>query len=151
MSENPDLLTPDPARLLADEVTSIYLGLAMMEEICKAQDKSTSAFPPSEGWEDMVRLREALIEAFYNFFVASQHPFSSPAVMGLAMRHSMPSRMWERIESFLNRLQDRLPETSEIMTASLDIVRQKVEALLKEVPCFEGIWKTWLENLSKWK
>jgi hypothetical protein len=44
---------------------------------------------------------QALVRELHDFFLASQHPFASPALRRLAAKYSMPARMWKHgIHSF---------------------------------------------------
>jgi hypothetical protein len=58
----------------------------------------------NEQWQALIALHRTLLHEHHDFFLASQHPSSSPALRRSATKYIMPARMWRReIHNFLDR------------------------------------------------
>ncbi|KAI0568590.1 hypothetical protein Alg130_12037, partial [Pyrenophora tritici-repentis] len=92
------ILQPDSRPIsqeeLASEVKSIYAGLIMVENKCMHVDRAQAAAAAQEGeaktnlasdhWQALIALHRTLLHEHHDFFLASQHPSSSPALRRLA-------------------------------------------------------------------
>ncbi|PZD39764.1 hypothetical protein A1F97_05627 [Pyrenophora tritici-repentis] len=86
---------------LASEAKSIYAGLMMIEAKCMHVDRARAAAIAEEGeartnlasdhWQALIALHRTLLHEHHDFFLASQHPSSSPALRRLAAKYSMPA------------------------------------------------------------
>lgn len=89
---------------LVAEVKGIYAGLVMVESKCVEVDiaQGNSAQGAHNGhprlnneqWQAIIALHRTLLHEHHDFFLASQHPSASPALRSLAMKYTMPARMW---------------------------------------------------------
>lgn len=143
---------------LAAEVKSIYTGLTMVETKCIHVDKAQQAAPRSDGkikdehWQAMIALHRTLLHEHHDFFLASQHPSASPALKRLALKYSMPARMWKHgIHSFLELLRHRLPESLEYMLAWIILAYQMMALLYETVGTFRNTWIECLGDLGRYR
>ncbi|KAF2093410.1 hypothetical protein NA57DRAFT_13901, partial [Rhizodiscina lignyota] len=143
---------------LAAEVKSIYTGLTMVETKCIHIDKAQQATPRSESkitdehWQAMIALHRTLLHEHHDFFLASQHPVASPALKRLALKYSMPARMWKHgIHSFLELLRHRLPESLEYMLAFIYLAYQMMALLYETVGTFRNTWIECLGDLGRYR
>ncbi|KAL6154016.1 hypothetical protein ACJBU6_07305 [Exserohilum turcicum] len=149
---------PDLLLHLALEAKSIYAGLAMVEKMCIQVDRAQAAAVqhskaklPPDHWQELIALHTILLNEHRNFFLASQHPSASSALRQLAAKHSMPARMWKHgIHSFLELLQQHLPESIDYMLQFYLFAHQMMALLHKKVPEFEDTWKKYLDDLDKY-
>ena len=84
---------------LVNEVKGIYAGLVMVEKKCveiDQQQSSTTNKLSDEQWQALIALHRTLLHEHHDFFLASQHPSSSPALQRLATKYAMPARMGRR-------------------------------------------------------
>ncbi|KAF2752582.1 hypothetical protein EJ05DRAFT_423419, partial [Pseudovirgaria hyperparasitica] len=122
------LLQPDHRLIsqsqLAAEVKSIYTGLVLVENKCISVDKAQAAASQekdriqlaSQHCQVLIALHSTLLHEHHDFFLSSQHPSATPALQRLALKYSMPARMWKHaIHSFLTLLREYLPESLEFM------------------------------------
>jgi len=160
------ILQPDSRPIsqeeLASEVKSIYAGLTMVETKCMHVDRAQAAAAAQEGeartnlasdhWQALIALHRTLLHEHHDFFLASQHPSSSPALRRLAGKYSMPARMWKHgIHSFLELLRRRLPESIDHMLAFIYLAYQMVALLYETVPAFEDTWIECLGDLGRYR
>ncbi|KAI1511533.1 EST1 DNA bind domain containing protein [Pyrenophora tritici-repentis] len=160
------ILQPDSRPIsqeeLASEVKSIYAGLIMVENKCMHVDRAQAAAAAQEGeaktnlasdhWQALIALHRTLLHEHHDFFLASQHPSSSPALRRLAGKYSMPARMWKHgIHSFLELLRRRLPESIDHMLAFIYLAYQMVALLYETVPAFEDTWIECLGDLGRYR
>ncbi|KAI1690375.1 EST1-DNA-bind domain containing protein [Pyrenophora tritici-repentis] len=147
---------------LASEAKSIYAGLMMIEAKCMHVDRARAAAIAEEGeartnlasdhWQALIALHRTLLHEHHDFFLASQHPSSSPALRRLAAKYSMPARMWMHgIYSFLKLLQKHLPESIDHMLAFIYLAYQMVALLYETVPAFEDTWIECLGDLGRFR
>ena len=54
----------------------------------------------NEQWQALIALHRTLLHEHHDFFLASQHPSSSPPLRRLAAKYNMPSRMWRHVAGF---------------------------------------------------
>jgi hypothetical protein len=106
---------------LVNEVKGIYANLAMAEnkfvEI-NSQKSSTTGYLGNELLQDLITLHRNLLHEHHDFFLASQHPLSNPALRHLAAQYAMPTQMWHRgIHSFMELLRHRVPDSLDHMLA----------------------------------
>ncbi|KAI1686852.1 EST1-DNA-bind domain containing protein [Pyrenophora tritici-repentis] len=147
---------------LASEAKSIYAGLTMIEAKCMHVDRARAAAIAEEGeartnlasdhWQALIALHRTLLHEHHDFFLASQHPSSSPELRRLAAKYSMPARMWMHgIYSFLKLLQKHLPESIDHMLAFIYLAYQMVALLYETVPAFEDTWIECLGDLGRFR
>ena len=146
---------------LVTEVEGIYAGLLMVEIKCIDVDEKQSATAQekdpakkttlkNEQWQSLITLHKQLLHEHHDFFLASQHPSASPALSRLAIKYSMPARMWRHgIHAFLEVLRHRLPESLEHMVAFIYIAYGMLALLYETVPVFEATWIECLGNLTR--
>jgi hypothetical protein len=147
-------------RLVA-EVKTIYAGLVMVEAKCiEVVGKQVAAAkgpgrPPSlnhEQWRALVALHRNLLYDHHDFFLASQHPSASPALRRLAIKYTMPARMWRHaIHSFLELLRHSLPQSLEHMLAFVYLAYSMMALLYETVPAFEDTWIECLGDLGRYR
>ena len=161
------LLQPDTRPIsheqLVVEVKGIYAGLIMVEAKCIDVDEKQSAAAqekdPSrmtrlgnEQWQALIALHRTLLHEHHDFFLASQHPSASPALSKLAVKYSMPARMWRHgIHAFLEVLRHRLPESLDHMLAFIYIAYSMMALLYETVPAFEDTWIECLGDLGRYR
>ncbi|KAK4238204.1 hypothetical protein C8A03DRAFT_33810 [Achaetomium macrosporum] len=134
-------------RLLA-EVKGIYTGLVMVEKKCieVVNDRRGNRLSNAQ-WQALIHLHCFLLEEYYDFFLASQHPSASPAVRSLPSRHGMIARMWQHgVQNFLDLLRYHLPASLEYMLTFIYKACSMMALLYETVPVFED---TWIECLGK--
>ncbi|KAA8622014.1 EST1-DNA-bind domain-containing protein [Pyrenophora tritici-repentis] len=147
---------------LDSEVKSIYRCIVMVENKCMHVDRARAAAIAEEGeartnlasdhWQALIVLHRTLLHEHHDFFLASQHPSSSPALRRLAAKYSMPARMWMHgIYSFLKLLQKHLPESIDHMLAFIYLAYQMVALLYETVPAFEDTWIECLGDLGRFR
>ncbi|KAF2844273.1 hypothetical protein T440DRAFT_473524 [Plenodomus tracheiphilus IPT5] len=158
------LLQPDSRPIsqeqLASEVKSIYAGLTMIETKCihvdnaqaaAVQDISDSKLT-SDHWQALIALHRTLLHEHHDFFIASQHPLASLALLRLADKYSMPARMWKHgIHSFLELLRRHLPASIDYMLAFIYAAYQMMALLYETVPAFEDTWIECLGDLGRYR
>jgi hypothetical protein len=70
------------------------------------QQATTTNNPTNEQWQALIALHRRLLHEHHDFFLASQHLSSSPALERLATKYAMPARMWRHgIHSFIDQQQ----------------------------------------------
>lgn len=166
--EEPELLLQPETRpisndQLVQEVKGIYAGLVLVERKCMeidekqlsiAQDPDQTKRLPltAEQWLALIALHKTLLHEHHDFFLASQHPSASEALMKLAEKYTMPARMWKHaIHAFLEVLRHHLPASYEFMLTFLNISYSMMALLLETVPMFEDIWVESLGDLSRYR
>ena len=157
------LLQPDSRPIsqeqLAAEVKSIYSGLTMVESKCIHVDKAQALSMRKgdtelshEHWQALIALHKTLLHEHHDFFLASQHPYASPALEKLAEKYTMPARMWKHgIHSFLELLRYRLPESLEFMISFIYTAYQMMSLLYETVPTFKNTWIECLGDLARYR
>ncbi|RMZ74109.1 telomerase-binding est1a [Pyrenophora seminiperda CCB06] len=160
----PDLIFHPGNRLisqeeLASEVKTIYEGLVMVENKCIHVDRAAIAEEgeartnlASDHWQALIALHRTLLHEHHDFFLASQHPSSPPALRRLVGKYSIPMRMWNHgIYSFLELLRRRLPESKDYMLAFVYLAYQMVALLYEVVPAFEDTLIECLGDLGRYR
>ena len=157
---------PITQQQLAAEVKGIYSGLVMVENKCvQVVSKHTEAMQKAEAGDEQARhslridhfqaliaLHRTLLHEHHDFFHASQHPSAGPAIRDLALRYSMPARMWKHgIHNFLELLRHRLPESLDYMLAFIYLAYQMMALLYETVPSFEDTWIECLGDLGRYR
>ena len=160
MLRQPETRPIDHSQLVI-EVKGIYAGLVMVENKCIDIDEKQSAAAQekdpakkttlkNDQWQSLIALHKQLLHEHHDFFLASQHPSASPALSRLAIKYSMPARMWRHgIHAFLEVLRHRLPESLEHMVAFIYIAYGMLALLYETVPVFEATWIECLGNLTR--
>jgi hypothetical protein len=140
---------------LVNEVKGIYAGLVMVEKKCveiDQQQASTTTKLSNEQWQALTALHRTLLHEHHDFFLASQHPSSSPALRRLAIKYAMPARMWRHgIHSFLELLRHRLPDSLEQMLTFVYLAYSMMALLMESVPSFEETWIECLGDLARYR
>jgi hypothetical protein len=140
---------------LVNEVKGIYAGLVMVEKKCVEIDQqqgSTTNKLSDEQWQALIALHRTLLHEHHDFFLASQHPSSSPALRRLAVKYAMPARMWRHgIHSFLELLRHRLPDSLDHMLAFVYLAYSMMALLMESVPSFEETWIECLGDLARYR
>ena len=147
-------------RQLAEEVRGIYSTLVMIEQKCiNIINHQTAAIRERKGkeqrldhWQALIALHRSLLHEHHDFFLASQHPTASPPIRDLALRYSMPARMWKHgIHNFLELLRCRLPESLDYMLAFIYLAYQMMALLYETVPSFQETWIECLGDLARYR
>ncbi|KAF2806404.1 uncharacterized protein BDZ99DRAFT_394489, partial [Mytilinidion resinicola] len=100
----------------------------------------------------LIALHRTLLHEHHDFFLASQHPYASPALRRLASTYNMPVRMWQHgIYSFLEILRRRLPESLDYMLTFIYLAYQMMSLLYETVPTFKEIWIEFLGDLARYR
>ena len=140
---------------LVNEVKGIYAGLVMVEKKCveiDQQQSQTTNKLSNEQWQALIALHRTLLHEHHDFFLASQHPSSSPALRRLATKYAMPARMWRHgIHSFLELLRHRLPDSLEHMLSFVYLAYSMMALLMESVPSFEETWIECLGDLARYR
>ncbi|KAL1957641.1 hypothetical protein VTO42DRAFT_5618 [Malbranchea cinnamomea] len=140
---------------LINEVCGIYAGLVMVEKKCveiDQQQASRKTELSNEQWQALIALHRTLLHEHHDFFLASQHPSSTPALQKLASKYAMPARMWRYgIHSFLELLRHRLPEALEHMLTFIYTAYSMMTLLVESVPSFEDTWIECLGDLARYR
>jgi len=161
------LLQPETRSISHDqlvvEVKDIYAGLIMIESKCVDVDKkqlkealkknqTRQAKLSNKQWQALIHLHKTLLHEHHDFFLASQHPSASPALIDLAGKYSMPYRMWRHaIYAFLEVLRHRLPESRDHMLAFIYAAYSMMTLLYETVPTFEDTWVECLGDLGRYR
>jgi Est1 DNA/RNA binding domain len=144
---------PITQKQLVNEVKGIYAGLVMVEKKCVEIDQQQAATTnklTNEQWQALIALHRTLLHEHHDFFLASQHPSSSPALKRLATKYTMPACMWSHaIYSFLELLRDQLPDSLDHMLSFIDLAYSMMSLLLESVPSFEETWIGCLGDLAR--
>jgi hypothetical protein len=116
------------------------------------QQSATTARLSDEQWQALIALHRTLLHEHHDFFLASQHPSSSPALRRLATKYAMPARMWRHgIHSFLELLRHRLPDSLDHMLAFVYLAYSMMALLMESVPSFEETWIECLGDLARYR
>src|SRR2546423_14088090 len=116
------------------------------------QQSSTTSKLTNEQWQALIALHRTLLHEHHDFFLASQHPSSSPALRRLATKYAMPARMWRHgIHSFLELLRHRLPDSLDHMLAFIYLAYSMMALLVESVPSFEETWIECLGDLARYR
>ena len=148
--------TPISPEQLATEVKGIYAGLVMVEAKCINIDAAQAADPKSQltkdQWQALIALHRTLLYEHHDFLMATQHPTATPALRGLALKYSMPARMWKHgIHAFLEVLRHRRPESQDYMLAFIYLAYQMMALLFETVPSFTDTWIECLGDLARYR
>jgi hypothetical protein len=155
------ILEPDSRGIsqeqLATEVKTIYNALTTLETKCIKVDKE-QAIASQKGpiaantWRVLIGIHRHLLNDHHDFFLASQHPSASAPLHRLALKYSMPARMWKHgIHGFLELLRAQLPHSLEFMISFIYLAYQMMSLLLETVPSFEETWIECLGDLSRYR
>jgi hypothetical protein len=116
------------------------------------QQSSTTNKLSDEQWHALIALHRTLLYEHHDFFLASQHPSSSPALRHLATKYAMPARMWRHsIHSFLELLRHRLPHSLNHMLDFVHLAYSMMTLLMESVPTFEETWIECLGDLARYR
>jgi len=106
----------------------------------------------NDQWQALIALHRTLLHKYHDFFLASQHPSSSPALRRLAAKYAMPARMWRHgIHSFLELLRHRLPNSLEHMLTFIYLAYPIMALLYETVPAFQDTWIERLGGLGRYR
>jgi hypothetical protein len=148
----PCCMTPEQ---LVDDVKGIYAGLTMVEKKCAEIDQqqaSTTNKLSDEQWQALVDLHRTLLHEHYDFFLASHHPSSSPALRRLATKYAMPARLWiYGIHNLLELMRRRLPDSLDQMLAFIYLAYSMMALFMETVPSFEETWIECLGDLARYR
>ncbi|KAI1327417.1 hypothetical protein F5Y16DRAFT_196462 [Xylariaceae sp. FL0255] len=140
---------------LVAEVKGIYAGLVMVESKCIEVDNAQSSQTDTklnEQRQALIASHRTLLHEHHDFFLASQHPSSSPALRRLASEYAMPARIWRHgIHSFLELLHHRLPASQEHMLAFIYLAYCIMALLYETVLPFGDIWIECLGDLDRYR
>lgn len=155
MQRQPDTRPISQQQLVA-EVKGIYTGLVMVESKCievdTAQTDDSAKELNDEQWQALIALHRALLHEHHDFFLASQHPSASPALKRLALKYSMPARMWRHgIHSFLELLRRRLPGSLQHMLSYIYLAYNMMSLLYETVPAYKETWIECLGDLGRYR
>ncbi|PLB53706.1 hypothetical protein P170DRAFT_441984 [Aspergillus steynii IBT 23096] len=139
---------------LISEVRIIYGGIIEVEKRCAEyiQAGQQMVVIPSDKWHAMLTVHRILLQEHHDFFMASQHPSSIPALRRISEKYAMPARMWRYgIHAFLEFLRRRLPESLEPMLTFIYYAYSMMTLFLETVPSFEETWIECLGDLSRYR
>ncbi|KAL9590652.1 MAG: hypothetical protein Q9179_007969, partial [Wetmoreana sp. 5 TL-2023] len=148
---------------LVVEVKDIYAALVMVEHKCIELDEKQSADAmerdpgkrtnlKDEQWQALIALHKKLLYEHHDFFLASQHPNTSPALKRLAAKYTMPARIWRRgIHPLLEILRHRLPDSLDHMLAFHYAAYSMMALLYETVTDFEDTWIECLGDLARYR
>ena len=146
---------------LVAEVKGIYAGLVMVEAKCvevvgkqvaAAHEAGRQPRLSDEQWQALIALHRTLLHEHHDFFLASQYPSASPELRCLAVKYSMPARMWRHgIHPFLELLRYRLPGSLDHMLAFIYLAYSMMALLYETVPAFEDTWIECLGDLGRYR
>ncbi|KAM3064714.1 hypothetical protein ACMFMG_010634 [Clarireedia jacksonii] len=153
---------PISQKQLVAEVKGIYAGLVMVEAKCievdneqaglTQRDSSSQPKLNNEQWQALIALHRTLLHEHHDFFLASQHPSASEALRRLALKYTMPARMWRHgIHSFLELLRHRLPTSLDHMLAFIYLAYSMIALLYETVPVFKDTWIECLGDLGRYR
>ena len=149
----------NPQRLVA-EVKGIYKGIVLVEAKCIEVDstqemrKEGDPVPElnNEQWQALGALHRALLHEHYDFFLASQHPYASPALTRLAANYRMPARMWRHgIHTYLELLRHRLPQSREHMLTYIYTAYHMMCLLYETILSYKETWIECLGDLGRYR
>jgi Est1 DNA/RNA binding domain len=127
----------------------------MVEKKCVEIDQQQAATTnklTNEQWQALIALHRTLLHEHHDFFLASQHPSSSPGLKRLATKYAMPARMWRHgIHSFLELLRHRLPDSLEHMLSFVYLAYSTMTLLVESVPSFQETWIECLGDLARYR
>ncbi|KAL2044718.1 hypothetical protein N7G274_002492 [Stereocaulon virgatum] len=150
---------------LVVEVKGIYAALVMVEAKCididekhtaavEEKDPLTPVALRNDQWQALIALHKQLLLEHHDFFLASQHPSTRPALSRLAAKYAMPARMWRHgIHAFLEVLRHRLPDSLEHRVAFIYIAYNMMALLYETGPSFKDtyIWIEYLGDLGRYR
>jgi hypothetical protein len=111
-----------------------------------SQKPSTTGHLSNEQLPVLITLLQTLLHEHHDFFMASQHPLSSPALRHLATQYAMPTQMWRHgIHSFMELLRHHVPDSLDHMLAFVDLAYSMLALEMESAPPFE---ETWIESLG---
>jgi hypothetical protein len=138
---------------LVNEIRGTYTGLVTIERRLVEIDQrhtSTTDKLPNKQWQALITLHRTLLHEHHDFFLASQHPSSSPALCCLATKYPMSARMWRHgIYSFFELLRHRLPDSLAHMLTFVYLAYSTMTFLSESVPSFEKTWINCLGDLAR--
>jgi hypothetical protein len=125
---------------------SLLIHFAQVDQ----QQSATTNKLSNEQWQALVALHRTLLHEHHDFFLAFQHPSSSLALRRLAAKYAMPARMWRHgINSFLELLRHRLPDSLDHMLAFVHLAYSMMVLLMESMPSFEETWTECLGDLAR--
>jgi Est1 DNA/RNA binding domain len=140
---------------LVKEVKEIYARLVMVEKECVEIDQQQAATTnklTNEQWQALIALHRTLLHEHHDFFLASKHPSSSPALKRLATKYTRPARMCRQgIHSFLELLRHQLLGSFDHMLSFIYLAHSMISLLLESVPSFEETWIGFLGDLPRFR
>ena len=148
--------SPISEQQLAAEIKGIYDGLVTVETKCIDIDAALAHDSKSqlgvEQWQALIALHRTLLYEHHDFLMASQHPSATEELKGLALKYSMPARMWKHgIHAFLEVLRHRRPDSQDYMLAFVVLSYQMMALLFETVPCFTDTWIECLGDLARYR
>jgi hypothetical protein len=93
-----------------------------------------------------------ILHEHHDFFLASQHPSSPPALRRLAAKYAMPARMWRHgIHRFLELLRHRLPDSFDHVLAFMYLAYSRMTLPMESALSFEETWIECLGDLATYR
>ena len=154
------ILQPDSSPISLDqlsaEVRGIYAGLVVVEAKCMNVDAELAAgaqiSPRPEQWQALHALHRTLLYEHHDFLMATQHPSATPGLRQLAVKYTMPARMWKHaIHAYLEVLRYHRPESQDSMVSFIHLAYQMMALLLETVPAFVDTWTECLGDLARYR
>lgn len=143
---------------LISEVKGIYEGLTLVEKKCiELSDPDKTSIPADqklsvEQYQKLIGLHRTLLHEHHDFFLASQHPSAHSSLRRLPSKYNMPARMWRHgIQSFLEFLRKRLPDSLEHMLTFIYIAYSNMTLLYETVSVFVETWIECLGDLGRYR
>lgn len=157
------LLQPESRPITSDqlavEVKNIYSDLVAVEAKCinldgaeLGSDRNHIEPEEREKWQAMIALHRTLLYEHHDFLSASQHPAANESLTKLALKYSMPARMWKHaIHSFLEVLRRRLPDSMDYMLQFIYTAYQMIALLYETIETFKATWIECLGDLARYR
>lgn len=143
---------------LVSEIKGIYEGLTVVEFKCVELSTTPATRIPEDQnlgqdqYQKLIGLHRMLLYEHHDFFLACQHPSANAAVRRLPQKYHMPARMWRHgIQSFLELLRRRLPESREYMFTFVCIAYNSMGLLYETIPGYVATWIECLGDLGRYR
>ncbi|KAI8625596.1 hypothetical protein F5Y19DRAFT_489417 [Xylariaceae sp. FL1651] len=105
-----------------------------------------------EEYSKLNQLHCMLLEEYYDFFFASQHPIASEGLRRLASEFGMLKKMWRYgMRAYLELLRHRLPESQEAVADFICSAWSILAWLAETVPVFDETWFEYRADLARYR
>lgn len=146
------------AHCVSQEQSPVYglkkacAGLRMLESKCTEIHIGKYTPTDDKQWEALVRLHRFLLNEYYDFLLASQHPAVSTPFPDLATKYQIPGRIWTYgIYRFLELLRRHLPYSMDHMLSFIYFSFTTVTLFYEATPTLRHIWTENLGDLGRYR